>query len=249
MTNFNSGDPGSSAAAGTTNFQQPGGTPNTNSGPEDTTVILDVNGRNFTKSDLVKKITNADNHIETLTHESAEQRKLLGELNETLKKQVTAAELLKQIKEGKAETPNPDAAKPNSEAAPQISADDIAKQVMSKLQEERDAEARKQNWDTVTAALTQAFGDATNQKVAEAAAEAGLSLEEAAELAKSKPKAFLKLFPDLTSKAKPSALPSSGKVNTQSFQANQKGPSGFAKAASTKASVEIYLNRLKELGL
>lgn len=248
MTNFQASDPGSGTAAGATSFQQPGAAPAANSGPEDTTVVLELNGRKFTKADLIKKIGSADTHIETLKGELAEQRKILGEVNESLKKQVTTAELLKQIKDQQAApAADPNAAKPAPQSVP--TSDDITKQVMDKIEQGRNAAQRDQNWNEVTSALTQAFGDATNQKVSEAAADAGLSLEEAAELARSKPKAFLKLFPDLSSKAKPSALPSSGKVNTQSFQAQQKGPPGFSKATSTKQSVEIYLNRLKELGL
>lgn len=248
MTSFVAGDPGSGAAPGATNFQAAGVQPNNPAAPDQGEVVLEYGGRKFTKDDLVKKLAHADEHIQRLTTERSEDKALMEEVRNALKKQVDVAEVLKQIK-GQA-NPNPDPSQPNPDPkqvqAP--TADEIAQQVLGKLQEGETVKQREANWSHVTSVLTKAYGDAVNQKVKAAADEAGLTLAEAAELAKSKPKAFLKLFPDVATKPQPSAV-RGGDVNTQSFQQAPKGNSGYAKAGSTKQAVSIYLNRLKELGL
>lgn len=235
--------------AGTTNFQAAGGTTD-DSGAQDTTVLLEVGGRKFTKTDLIKKITNADQHIGTLESKLDEQGKLLGEVNEVLKKQVNAAELLKQIKDGQANQ-NGSQQQPNAGAqqpAP-LTLDDVLKEV-EKVQASKASVAQQEsNWKEVTGTLTKAFGDATNQKVQAACKEAGIELAQAVALAKSSPKVFLRLFPDLTAKPQPSVLMERGKVNTQSVKDSVGTSSGFNKATNTKQEVSIYLNRLKELGL
>lgn len=249
MTDFLPGsDPAKNAPAdSSTSFQQ-GGAPNPAANPDDNAVVFEHGGRKFTKADLAKKLDNADAHIQRLTQERASDRKLLDEVNATLAKQVNAAELLKQIKEGNVQAPaNPNP--PASEAAPAVTADAVAAQVMAKLKEGQDAQQRDANFQEVTAALTNAFGDATNAKVAAMAAEAGMTIPEAVEMAKSKPKVFLKMFPELVTKAQPTAT-SRGTVNTQSFQTAPKGPSGYTKVSGdTRKSIEIYQARLKELGL
>ncbi|MDY0087125.1 MAG: hypothetical protein RBS78_01005 [Coriobacteriia bacterium] len=248
MTDFRAGDPGSGNPGEQTNFAEGGGAGNQPGTQEDTTVVLEYGGKQYTKADLLKKLTNADSHIGTLTGELADQRELLNEVNDTLKKQISAADLLKQILEGKAPEAAPaPAAAPAAQEAP--SADAIAAQVLGKLRESKDAEQRDANWAEVTKALTGAFGDKVNQKVAEVAAEAGLTLAEAAEMARSKPKAFMRLFPEVTAKPKPSVLPSSGQYNTQSFQATQRGLSGILTAKNTRELVDIYQARLREAGL
>jgi len=228
-----------------TNFQAAGGTTG-DSGEQDTTVILEVGGRKFTKTDLIKKITNADQHIGSLESKLDEQGKLLGEVNEVLKKQVNAAELLKQIKEGKpaTEQPSTEAVKPEV-----LTLDAVLKEVEKAQAHKASVVQQESNWSEVTGTLTKAFGDATNQKVASACKEAGITLAQAEALAKSSPKVFLRLFPDLTAKSQPSVLSERGKVNTQSVKDSVSTNSGFSKTTSTKQSVSIYLNRLKELGL
>lgn len=248
MTSFVAGDPGSGTAPEATSFQAAGVQPNNPAAPDQGDVVLEYGGRKFTKDDLIKKLTHADEHIQRLTNERSEDKALMEEVRNALKKQVDVAEVLKQIK-GQGANPDPTQQPPANQPAAAPTADEIAAKVLGTLKEGEAAQQREANWRSVTETLTKAYGDATNQKVAQAAAEAGLTLAEAAELAKSKPKAFLKLFPDIAPAKPQHSAVAPGVVNTQSFQQAPRGNSGYAKAGSTKQAVSIYLNRLKELGL
>jgi hypothetical protein len=91
----------------------------------------------------------------------------------------------------------------------------------------------------VTSELTKRFGNSVNEKVKEVAKENDFTVEEAVEFAKSRPKAFLKLFPD----AKPApATPSQSRTfNTQAHQA-QEAPSssGFWETRDSRSKVSLY---------
>lgn len=241
MTDFTPADQRKPADSPTKDEDGGGGTPNPASEADDKTVVLEYDGRKFTKPELVKKLAHADNFIDTLKQESTEQRKLLESVNETLKKQVSAAELLKQLKENGVVQPPPVDGSPKP-----ITSQDVADTVLAQLAQQKAEEQRNANWEHVTSELFKRFGEATNERVREVAKEAGFSLEEAAEFAKSKPKAFLRLFPEKASPSSP--FPKEGARNTQSFQAGLKPPSsGYTKASSTKDKVQAYLNRLQEL--
>lgn len=245
MTDFSAGDPGSGAPTGQTNFQAGGVAAPAASGQEDTTVLLEYQGRQYTKTELLKKLTHADNHVTRLESERAEDRRLLQEVNETLKKQVTAAELLKQMRDGQPPVTPP----ATTTAPPAVDAATIAAQVLGTIKEGEAAAQREANWKAVTTTLTQVFGEKVNEQVAKVAAETGMSVAEAAEMARSKPQAFLRLFPEVQTKPKPSAIPNQGQHNTQSFQATKRGASGFITAKSVREQVDIYQARLRELGL
>lgn len=243
---------GADAPAGTdgkqTSFNSGGGADQGSQGAGDNTVILEHGGRKFTKADLVNKLSHADSHIETLTRERAEDRKLLSEANEMLRKAASTAELLAKVKgeQPAGEQPNGNApAQPAQQ--PTIKAEDIAAQVMGTLQQQQVAQQRKENFKQVSEALTRAFGSAVDAEVAKVAAESGITLEQAREMAESQPKVFLKLFPGIDKKAKPSVIPG-GSVNSQSFKGNANEPSGITKATGRQAT-QIYLDRLKAAGL
>lgn len=257
MTDFiPGGDPATPTveAAASTDFRSPGASaakPVEN--PDDHVVVFEHAGRKFTKAELAKKFDHAETHIQRLLSERAEDRKLLEEVKASLGKQLTAEDLLRQIKEGTTvTTPDPSAsaapATASADTATAVTADVVAAQVMIKLQEGQVALAREANFKDVQTALTNVFGESVNQKVAAVAAEAGITLAEAVEMAKATPKVFLKLFPELSAKAQPSTL-GRGVVNTQSFVNTPTGPSGFAKTNNEKASIAIYAARLKASGL
>lgn len=247
MTDFRASDPGVPGASPTN--AQPGGAatpPNPDSG--DNQVLLEIEGRRYTKADLVKKITSADTHIERLTAERAEDRKLLQETAELLKKQVTGAELLRQAQANN-QPADPPAAQPSPQAPPVgMSAAEVAEHVRKELAQAELVKQRNENWQLVTTRLTAAYGDAVNARVAEVAKDNGLTVEEIAEMIRSRPKVALKLFPGVAVEGKASPIPGST-VNSQAFNRGPKGPSGITKAAGTKAAISIYRQRLEELGL
>lgn len=246
MTSFKAGDPGTQDQPTQTTQTQGGGVDTVASDTEDKTVILEHDGRQFTKADLVKKITNADTHISTLTQELRDQREQLGQVAETLKKQVGMAELLKQIKEGQPVAPE-------APATPQtVDPDAITAAVLGRIEESRAAQQRDTNWQQVTTTLTQQFGEQVDAKVAAVAKEVGMSLAEAVELAKSKPQAFLRLFPQ-PENPKTTGIGQRGQMNSQAVVAANHGQpraeSGFSKTRNVREQITIYHNRLRELGL
>lgn len=247
MTNFNAGDPSGGKGGETTNFKAEGGAEPTE-GTQDTTVVLEVGGRKFTKTDLIKKITNADGHIERLEGKLDEQNKLLEQALPILKQQVNAAEILNKVREGQ-QAQSSQQASTEAGDTQGLTLEAVLKELDARDAKKASVAAQDANWKEVTQTLTKAFGDATNQKVTKACEEAGITLAQAEALAKNSPKVFLRLFPDLKPVAQPSAMPQSGKVNTFAVKAPEVKTTGFFKAASTKESVSIYLNRLKELGL
>lgn len=244
---FNAGNPANGGAAATS-FQAPGAATNAGT-PEDTTVVFEHNGRQFTKSDLVKKLDNADQFIERLKEEGAKNREALDLAAKALQEGINATELLKQIKNG---TLQPNAAQPGAEpaaaAAKPVTVDEIVQKVQAANAAAQGEAQRNANWTEVTATLTKAFGTATDQKVAQMAAEKGMTLAQAAEMAKATPKVFLALFPDLSKTVGPSPLPARGTVNSQAFHSTgERKASGYSKASGTKELVSIYQARLAEL--
>lgn len=239
MTDFRAGDPGVDSTK-QTSFVDPGVVQPAGSDTDDKTVVLEFGGRPFTKADLVKKLTHAETFIESLKTEATEQRKLLAEVNETLKTRLGAAEVLSQLKQTPAAPTEPAAP---SAADPQA----IANQVMTAIRQGEAKTQRDANFANVKKTLTLTFGDAVNQKVSQVAAEAGLTLDEAVELAHSKPAVFLRLFPE--AKVKSSALPDADRRNSLSFKEQNRGPSGYTKTRSTKDQTQIYLDRLKAMSV
>lgn len=156
----------------------------------DNSATIEYKGRKLSKEDVLKKLENADQFIETLKSERAEDRKLIEQVNEQLKKQVDVAELLKTLK-----TQPANEAAPVSEQAPAVDPDKIVGDVMSKLDAAAKLKQRAENWTSVTSRLTQAFGDKVNEKVAEVAAKNDMTVDEMAEMIKAKPKLALNLFP------------------------------------------------------
>ncbi len=178
-----------------------------------------------------------------------EQRKLLADTHELVKKQLTATELLAKLK---SESTMP-ATDPTDPAPKGLTIEDV-KAALAQESAAANATATKaaadQNWKHVTETLTKAFGATVDQKVRAVAEANELTLAEAESLARSKPKAFLNLFGDLTPKAKPSLFGKGGSVNPLAALKSEgpKASSGFM-TASLKDSVSILQARYKELGL
>lgn len=210
-------------------------------------VLLELQGRKYTRSDLEKKILHADSFIDNLKKELADQRALLGEVNDTLRQQVNAREVLEQLSANKP-IEAPAAAQPNTpNSAPTV--DSLTASVMATLRTQEEAKSANANWESVTKTLSLAYGDSVNQRVVDVAAEVGMTLEEAASLARAKPQAFLRLFPDLKPSAKGSGI-GRGSVNTLALSTNTPAPtkSGYMQATKTRDSVNVYLARLNQAG-
>lgn len=220
--------------------QDPGKQGGGNSGEADP--VLEYGGRSFTKEDVLTKIQHADSHIETLTAEREADRKRIAELEVLAAKASKVDELIAQLGGKGGDQPAGDdhsqAAKPDANnGEPQLS---VAEQLEALLEKRDAAKSSDKNWQEVTSKLTATFGEKTNSKVAEVAAENDMTLQEAEALARSKPKAFLRLFGSLSNGSSAPGATGGGRF-AFSGSNNQGGkePSGYADAKTTKDQVNI----------
>lgn len=251
MPDFTSGDPAASSED-VTNFVAPGNDDQQEPVTADNPVVLEIDGRKFTKNDLLKKFTNADTHIAKLEAERKSDFEKFAAMEAKLKELGDLKALIQTLKPG-ATPPVEPKVNDKTEGVDVEAAIKAALDARSASETAAKTEAEKaENWKTVTAALTKRYGKAeTNARVAKAAEEAGLSVKEAAELAKSKPKAFLKLFNDLEApKPNPAPARRGGTVNTAALNAAPAtGPSGYAAAKTVKERVAIMQAAYAKHGL
>lgn len=203
-------------------------------GAADTAVVLEHEGRKYTRTDLLKKIGNADSFIETLKTERAKDRELLEAAAKALEKATSAKEVLQAV----TTTAAPAAAAP---VAQSLDANAIAKQVADQIRGETAADAAKvvqdANFKVAQEALTKHYGKDADAKVRAIAAENDLSFDEAIAMAKSKPKAFNALFLPKTKPAAPTFHGSHGP--TPPGPASQPGK-GYWAADKTRDRVAAF---------
>lgn len=208
-----------------------------NSAPADQQAFLEYNGRKLSAADVLTKLANADQFIETLKTERETDRKTLAELQAQVTKSLGVKEVLDAVNTQHQQAP---VQKPVDEAA----LVERAAALIQERQAKAAAEAtRTSNWKTVTTTLAAQFGDKVNEAVASAAASHGMSVEAAAELAKTAPSAFLALFPKTT----PPVTLKGGRVNSQAVNAAPEGPkvAEFFKNPSIKDRVAIMQDAIK----
>jgi hypothetical protein len=207
----------------------------------DSEVVLEIGNRKFTKSDLIKKITSADDFIETLKKEREEDRKARQALEEKLLKAAKVDEVIKKMEQANNGNTNSDSTKLDAETL----AKTVEERVAQKLKESEAQKQQQANWDQVQKSLSGAYGskDVVNAKVDQVAAETGMSRSDLANLAKTNPQVFLRLFPEVVAK-KPSVTNITGasaRVNSdQSGKAAQgikAATQEYHKARTTKDRV------------
>lgn len=193
MTNFT--DPATLKTLSDTPGQTTPGAVNPDGAGASDKGFLDYNGHKLSQEQVLKKLQNADNFIEQLKAERAEDRKLLDETLALVKKATNAEGLLAKLNPGS--TP----ADPAAPASTKVEVDEeaIVTRAAQRLADQAKAEKAKAdqeaNWAKVTAELTKRFGAKTDERVKAIVVENGMSLDEAVELAKTKPSVFLALFP------------------------------------------------------
>lgn len=223
----------------TTTFNSPASSADPAPKADEPQVVLEYNGKKYTQAELITKLTHGDQFIETLKSERDEDRKLLADAAEQLKKATNSEELLKKLKEEKQPAP---ASTPATTTAV-----DIEGTVAKVIADREVALSRAKNFESVKSELQKAFGEKADSKVKEVCAEVGMTFEQAIELAHTAPEAFKRFFPDLTKQAPKSGVPA-GNVNTAALNGKPDKPkSGYWDAKSGKEQVAAYLQRLKEL--
>ena len=203
-------------------------------------VTIEYNGKTLTQEEVLKKLAHADSHIETLTAEREADRGRLSQLEEAVSKATKVEDVLKALQGEGAAPAEPEPT--NSNDAPDIEA--TLDELLAKREAARTAD---ENWSNVTKTLAEAFGSKTNEKVAEVAAENDMTLEEAEAFARSKPKAFLKLFGKIGSTT--TTPISQGGRNPNAHRDQPASPTGYMEARTTKDQVDIYRRKLAQFGL
>lgn len=205
--------------------------------------FIEYNGRKLSQEEVLKKLEHADTHIETLVAEREADQSRLSALEEAVGKANKIEDVLKALS-GKEEPENKEPAP--ADKGNEVDLDTLLEQ---KLAQRDAARAAESNWKHVTGELAKAFGSKTNEKVAEVAADHDMTLEEAQTFAKSKPKAFLKLFGNLGSTTSTPSTPSYRNPAARLSDDSSNAPTGYMDAKTTKDQVSIYKRKLAQFGL
>lgn len=211
-------------------------------GSQDQGFAIEYNGRKLTQEEVLKKLEHADSHIGTLTSEREADRLRLEALEAAVAKASKVEDVLKAL-QGKEEGSTPATVEPN----PANQGNDIESQLDELLNKRELARSSETNWTHVTTELAKAFGSKTNDKVAEVAQENDMTLEEAQAFARSKPKAFLKLFGRLS--APQSHVTTNGFRNSFAQHEETSAPTGYMEAKTSKDQISIYQRALAKHGL
>lgn len=234
---FTGKDPATNGSEGPTS--NPGDSQNNS--PADKLDVIEYEGRKLTKDDVLKKLKNADTFIETLKAEREADRKAMADLTEQVKKSADISELLKAMKEDRP-------ASTTEVQAPVVNKDELLREIKDSLRQENQQEGlrvkQEENWKSVTSELTKAFGAKTQERVTKAAEAHNLTLEEARDLAVTRPSVFLAMFPEIKARDIKSPLPSGGSKNFN-FNGNTSGnPKKLHEARNSKEKIAIYLEKL-----
>lgn len=203
--------------------------------PAATAVKIEYNGRTLTHEEVLTKITHADAHIARLEAERKEDARLLAEANAALAKAVT-------LKEALASPATVPAAVPSAPV-------DVAAEVGKALDARETRKLEESNWKAAQDAMTKAFGKDADAKAREMAASIGMSFEDVVGMARTKPLAFQRLFPELGKSVAPAAPHTPGKsVNAAAMvPPTAKTSSGYWESAKAADRTAAYLKRLNEL--
>ena len=165
--------------------------------------FLQVGERVFkTPEDAIKHIDSAQQHIQKLEKDWESATALVERQDQLLEKAARVDELMSAVEQNSSR---------NTEGTTQLSKEEVIAEAITAFEQRQQVatiqEQQAQNWNTVTGTLTKLYGDKTDEVVQKVAGENDMTLEEAAELAKTKPKVFLKMFDS------PSSMPTA-KPNT-----------------------------------
>ncbi len=205
-----------------------------------TEYVLEYGGKKFTQAELLTKLTHADTHITTLVGEARSKDELLVKANEALAKAANAAAVLQQPVQAAQQT-----AAPVVSAAPDISS--VVEQALSARETQRAQEA---NLKAAQDAMTKAFGEKADEKAKAVATSVGMSFDELVHLAKTKPLAFNRLFPEFAPasvKSGPTPKAAVSSTAQESGASVIKTESGYWASESIKDRTKVYLDKLNQL--
>lgn len=153
---------------------------------------------------LTKRDEHAQGHIQTLEDEAKDLKTLMVEMQEKLDKAASVGDLLKDQGQQSA-----------------IDVDELTAKTVQAVKANLTAEQQEvkatENFDKVSTALTEKFGEKTDEAVKAACSENDMSFDEMVSLARKNPNLAMKLC-DVKVKAEPQASLTS--INTNAFQQN-----------------------------
>lgn len=163
-------------------------------------VSFQVGDRQYSPESAAKKITHADQHIETLTAEKREMEDRLAKLEAQLNQSTKLDDALEKMKSNYS---NNESVEPQTQ---QLDLNSLKGELLSEIEakqkaseQEKQAEARKQaeakNFSQVAEQLAAMYGgDQVDAIVSKKAQEFDMGFEDAIALARSQPKLFLGMF-------------------------------------------------------
>ena len=198
-------------------------------------VAVEYNGKLWDKEAIVTKFSNADEYIEKLKRENEE-------MQQELQKAATIETLLTK-KDNMQEPP-----KPVEDTTP-VAEVDVEAVAVSAYQKMRQQEKMQENLNSAIGQLTANYGEKAVEVLNQKAKEYDLTLDEAKELAMTKPKLFAAQF--LDARQQKVVQPTSGNLNTQTLQQ----PNKNVKLSSLKGKAQIeelnkrFAEKAKQLGM
>lgn len=166
---------------------------------------VDYKGRKWTQDDILKKFESADSYIEQLKMEK-------DKLEAAVNKGATLSDVLERLDTQK-ETNEPKAVEYTTPAK-EVDVEAVAINAYQKMKQR---EVMEDNLKTSINEMQKVFGDKAVEILKLRAGELDMTLDEAKQLAATKPKAFQKMFFDGQG-SKQTVAPSYGTINTQTLQ-------------------------------
>jgi len=165
-------------------------------------------------AEILKRDENAQQHIPRIEAENEELRQQLAELEAKVEAGATLDEVLNRLDNKSGNTGST------------VDPDELTKQVEERLQNKAKEATREQNWTKVLSDLQEQHGSLNEVDiyVSERSAELGMSLQEATNLAKNSPAAFMKLYAKEGARAPQQGTASAAHSQTSNEQT--KVPSG-----------------------
>ena len=199
-------------------------TPQADTTPTQPQVAVEYNGKVWDKDAIVTKFENADSYINQLKEE-------MEELRMQANRGATLDQVLNRM-DNKQET-----TKPVEPTTPPVAEVDVEAVAMNAYQKIKQQEQMETNLQAQIAKLQGQFGEKTIEVLNERASELDMTLDEAKQLAATKPKAFERMF--IQSGAQQGVPSTSGNINTKTLQQSNNKPAKLSKLKGQEFNQEF----------
>lgn len=211
----------------------------------DKSPVLTYQGKEYTEEDLIRKLENADQHIERLVSERKADDVRFTEIEQRLAKAASVEEIMEQIRSKQ----SPDKGKLDQQQ-PSFSSDEIVNQVRQQLANDQQEAARKANFQQVKQDLNATYGEKVNDVVLKVAKANDMTVDELVELSHTRPALVKRLFPELsTQKSNQATSLSRSTVNQHALNSDNRAKpsnSGYTNAKNQRERIDAYLRKLQE---